>query len=62
VEAQVTSYSPFALKDGPGPPNAVVLRGLTARGGTPVALAVGVVVLGLGGLLWSRRNRGFSRK
>jgi hypothetical protein len=56
VEAAVTSYSPFALKDGPDAPTAVILRGLTARGGTPVALLVGMLVLAVG-WSWAARRR-----
>jgi hypothetical protein len=60
VEAAVTSYSAFALKDGPDAPTAVVLRGLTAaRGGTPVALAIGLAALVLDGAwIVARRRRG----
>jgi hypothetical protein len=48
VEAQMTSYSPCALEDGPDAPTAVVLRRLAGRAEAPVALAVGVAVLVLG--------------
>ena len=60
VEAAVTSYSAFALKDGHDAPTAVVLRGLTAaRGGTPVALAIGLAALVLDGAwIVARRRRG----
>jgi hypothetical protein len=58
VEAAVTSYSPFALKDGPDAPTAVILRGLTARGGTPVALAGGLAALVLGWAWVVVRRRG----
>ena len=56
----MTSYSAFALKDGPDAPTAVVLRGLTAaRGGTPVALAIGLAALVLDGAwIVARRRRG----
>jgi hypothetical protein len=56
VEAQVTSYSPFALKD--GTPTAIVLRGLTARGETPVGLRIGLVALVLGWAWVVVRRRG----
>jgi len=60
VEAQVDSYSPFALKD--GTPTAVVLRRLAGRAEMPVVLLVGVIALVVGWIWTGRQRRWLGRR